>query len=179
MYRGGTRMNAGMRRSGAFVVLLGSVAFLAACEDNRPIPGSEAEIAVPNIPTQSNQNIASPTLTVAQNFDISPGDAETLVWSEEFDGPTLDPEVWFFETGDGSEYGIPGWGNNELQYYLPDNAQISGGMLVITVREEDIVTDDLNLFRYTSARINTACFNPGCSRSTKNPTPLAQSGNGP
>lgn len=39
-----------------------------------------------------------------------------LVWSDEFDGSQLDPELWFFEEGDGSQYGIPGWGNDELQW---------------------------------------------------------------
>jgi beta-glucanase (GH16 family) len=87
---------------------------------------------------------------VFDNVEVSPGDALTLVWSDEFDGAALDPESWFFETGDGSEYGIPGWGNNELQYYLPDNAQLGGGLLTITAREQSI-----GAFRYTSARINT------------------------
>ncbi len=74
----------------------------------------------------------------------------TLVWSDEFDGAQLDPEVWYFETGDGSQYGIPGWGNNELQWYLPDNARLEGGLLIITARREST-----NGFAYTSARLNT------------------------
>ena len=68
--------------------------------------------------------------------DVSPGDTLTLVWGDEFDAAQLDPEVWFFENGDGSQYGIPGWGNNELQWYMPDSAELSNGMLVITAREE-------------------------------------------
>ena len=31
--------------------------------------------------------------------------------------------------GDGSQYGIPGWGNNERQFYLPDNASLEDGLL--------------------------------------------------
>ena len=145
-------MTAGWPRPVAFASLLVAALSLSACEDNRPVPGSEVEIAPPvTIPPQNNQNISNPALTVAQNFDVSPGDALTLVWSDEFDGATLDPNVWFFATGDGSEENLPsGWGNNELQYYLPDNAQLSGGMLVITAREEDI-----GFFDYSSARINT------------------------
>ncbi len=95
-------------------------------------------------------NIPNPTLTVADNSPVEPGDTLVLVWSDEFDGARLDPETWFFETGDGSQYGIPGWGNNELQWYLPDNAQLDNGRLVITAKSESS-----NGYGYTSARINT------------------------
>jgi len=138
--------------------LLGSLSLLlvtlglASCESgDRPVPYSGVDVAPPlAVPPQSNVNIPNPTLTVANNFDVSPGDALTLVWSDEFNGASLDAQTWFFETGDGSQYGIPGWGNNELEYYLPDNAQIVDGKLTITAREEQT-----GAFNYTSARINT------------------------
>lgn len=134
------------------VLLLLAVILLASCEDgNRAALYSGVDVAPPVVvPPQSNVNISNPVLTIADNDDVSPGDALTLVWSDEFDGAQLDPSVWFFETGDGSQYGIPGWGNNELQYYLPDNAQLSGGVLTIEARAESLGT-----FDYTSARINT------------------------
>jgi hypothetical protein len=104
----------------------------------------------PPPPPVVNVNIVDPTLDVADNFDVSPGDTLTLVWSDEFDAAQLDPEVWFFENGDGSQYGIPGWGNNELQWYLEDNAELRDGMLVISAREESAGGKN-----HTSARINT------------------------
>jgi beta-glucanase (GH16 family) len=104
----------------------------------------------PPPPSVTNVNIDNPTLIVADNFDVSPGDALTLVWSDEFDAAQLDPESWYFEAGDGSQYGIPGWGNNELEWYLPDSALLENGILVITAREEAS-----NGKNYTSARINT------------------------
>ena len=73
-----------------------------------------------------------------------------LVWSDEFDGAQLDPQKWYFETGDGSQYGIPGWGNNELQWYLVDSSQLDNGVLRITARRESS-----NGKSYTSARIST------------------------
>ncbi len=98
----------------------------------------------------SNVNITNPTLTFADNSPIGPGGDMTLVWSDEFDGDALDPETWFFESGDGSQYGIPGWGNNELQWYEPDNARLEDGKLVI---------ESFRLYSngkdYTSARLNT------------------------
>ncbi len=136
-----------------YVMPLAAVGFTAGCVDN----GREPELSqVDTIPPaasapQSNQNIANPTLTLAENFQVAPGDSLTLVWSDEFDGASLDPETWFFATGDGTEAGLPGgWGNNELQYYLPDSAQLDNGVLKITARRESF--GGLN---YTSARINT------------------------
>ena len=50
--------------------------------------------------------------------------------------------------GDGSEYGIPGWGNNELQYYVNDGSKLDGsGNLVI----ESKLTNST----WTSGKINT------------------------
>jgi beta-glucanase (GH16 family) len=95
-------------------------------------------------------NIDNPTLTVANNSPVTPGGALRLVWSDEFNAARLDPKVWYFETGDGSQYGIPGWGNNELQWYLPDSAELRNGSLVITARKEAQSGNS-----YTSARINT------------------------
>ncbi|MCC5934305.1 MAG: glycoside hydrolase family 16 protein [Candidatus Cyclonatronum sp.] len=63
----------------------------------------------------------------------------TLVWSDEFDTDgTINPDNWIFDIGTGAEQGIPGWGNNELQYYTdrPENVKVEGGMLHITARRE-------------------------------------------
>jgi beta-glucanase (GH16 family) len=112
--------------------------------------GPDATIIAAPPPSPINVNIDNPTLTIADNDEVSSGDVLTLVWADEFDAERLDPEQWFFETGDGSAYGIPGWGNNELQYYLPDNALLNGGLLTIETRAEST-----NGFGYTSARIST------------------------
>lgn len=113
-------------------------------------PANPPPTPPPPPPAGGNTNINNPTLVTADNFAVSPGDALTLVWSDEFDAAQLDPQDWFFEEGDGSQYGIPGWGNNELQWYLPNSAQLENGNLVITARNE--VSNGKN---FTSARINT------------------------
>lgn len=144
-------MKCAMSGGSRILLLVGLLGFVYGCLDNggdgRLLDG--VEIAPPLVvPPQDNENIDNPTLTLLDNNPAS-GTLE-LVWSDEFNGAQLDPEVWFFETGDGSQYGIPGWGNNELQFYLPDNAQLVDGMLKITARRERIGT-----FNFTSARINT------------------------
>ncbi len=133
---------------------LSAILFVSACDGDKAAPLSQVDtIDIPSadIGQQANQNINNPTLVIPDTFPVAEGDELTLVFSEEFDGPEIDPEVWFFATGDGTEKGLPGgWGNNELQYYLPDNAQIVNGVLEITARREN--TGGLN---YSSARINT------------------------
>jgi beta-glucanase (GH16 family) len=71
-----------------------------------------------------------------------------LVWSDEFNGTSLDTSNWAYEIGTGSG----GWGNNELQYYTsrPENIQVTGGNLAITARKESY-----GGMNYTSARIKT------------------------
>jgi beta-glucanase (GH16 family) len=131
-----------------------AVMLLGACADSdRPTPLSQIEtIPAADTETRTNLNIGNPSLVLADNDKVAPGGAKTLVWSDEFNASRLDPKVWFFETGDGSQYGadLTGWGNDELQWYLPDNAQLSDGKLKITVRRETA-----GGYNYTSARINT------------------------
>ncbi|MBO0723753.1 MAG: glycoside hydrolase family 16 protein [Blastocatellia bacterium] len=69
-----------------------------------------------------------------------------LIWSDEFNGPTIDASNWTYDIGNS------GWGNNELENYTnrPENARIENGMLVIEARREN-----LGGSMYTSARLKT------------------------
>lgn len=83
--------------------------------------------------------------------------ADTLIWSDEFNGSNgqlPDNSKWVFNTGG------DGWGNSELQYYtnLQSNAALDGsGNLVITARREN--NGNYNCWygrcQYTSARLTT------------------------
>lgn len=68
----------------------------------------------------------------------------TMVWSDEFDGTTINTNDWVFETGAG------GWGNNEWQYYRRENAWVSDGALTIEARQQAYSGSE-----YTSARMIT------------------------
>lgn len=72
--------------------------------------------------------------------------AQTLIWSDEFDGTALNLNNWEYMIG-GS-----GWGNNEWQYYTDreENCYVADGFLHIVAREEQWGSND-----YTSARIRT------------------------
>lgn len=73
-----------------------------------------------------------------------------LVWSDEFNGHSIDMTKWDFQTGTGSQYGLDSWGNNESEYYTTDNAYIKKGNLVIEAR-----TEAKKGKPYTSARLRT------------------------
>src|SRR5689334_8224100 len=53
-----------------------------------------------------------------------------LVWSDEFDGNSLDLSKWEFEVN------AQGGGNNELQYYTSNNVRVANGFLTIEARNE-------------------------------------------
>ena len=113
-------------------------------------PSPPVVVNPPPVVQPININITNPVLKTLDNTPVSDTNNMTMVWSEEFDDTQLDPETWFFESGDGSQYGLDGWGNNELQWYLEDNAKIDNGVLVISATQA--VSNNRN---YTSARIHT------------------------
>ena len=123
---------------------------LGACGGGSGGGGSNVPPPAPPPVAQGPSIVNYPSgLTVAFNTKVGTGGVTNLVWSDEFNGPGLGPD-WFADSGDGSQYGLVGWGNNELQWYQPGNAQITAGNLVITAREEM-----QSGYNYTSARIIT------------------------
>lgn len=75
-----------------------------------------------------------------------------LVWSDEFEGESLDLDKWSYQLGTGSSYGLINWGNNELQFYTDreENLFLQDGYLHIRARQESFSGRN-----YTSARIRS------------------------
>lgn len=73
----------------------------------------------------------------------------SLAWKDDFNGTELDPSVWSFENGDGCP-NLCGWGNNELEYYRPENLSFQDGKMIIEARPEAFGGKS-----YTSSRILT------------------------
>jgi len=86
------------------------------------------------------------TIPTPDPIPVEPPEGMELVWSDEFDGDTIDRSNWTFDIGGW------GWGNGEAQYYTdrPENARIENGLLVIELREEEY---DGSF--YTSTRLKT------------------------
>jgi len=91
--------------------------------------------------TSCNEAPKSETATTAAVADSS---GYQLVWSDEFNGNTVDTTNWVYDIGWGK------WGNNEQEYYQAANATIADGNLVITGKKEDV-----DGHHYTSARMKT------------------------
>ena len=70
-----------------------------------------------------------------------------IVWSDEFNGTSIDASKWTFESGNNN-----GWGNNELEYYTSSsqNAYVSNGLLHIVAVQQSV-----HGYSFTSARMKT------------------------
>lgn len=113
-----------------FIVFSTSLIVFSSCKkDNNDSAGSENQIKIP--------------------------DGYSMIWSDEFDGSTINGEKWNYETGDGTDYGLPaGWGNNEKQIYT-NSTENSG---IETVDGESVLAITAikdNSDGYTSAKLTT------------------------
>ena len=70
-----------------------------------------------------------------------------IVWSDEFNGMSINTSKWTFEKGNNN-----GWGNNELEYYTSNsqNAYVSNGLLHIVALQHS-----MRGYSFTSARMKT------------------------
>src|SRR5664280_2639191 len=97
-------------------------------------------------------------IAVAWIFSPAPSRADTnIIWSDEFDGTSLDLTKWTYDTGNGfwvpdPGYWVGGWGNAELENYTSrtTNVYFANGMLCIHAQRESY-----GGFNYTSGRIKT------------------------
>tara|TARA_B100000963_G_scaffold361691_1_gene398734 strand:- start:1737 stop:2927 length:1191 start_codon:yes stop_codon:yes gene_type:complete len=73
-------------------------------------------------------------------------EGKSLIWSDEFEGETIDLNNWTYDLGNGSG----GWGNNELQTYTSstNNSFVADGKLFIVAEKEGEGA-------YTSARLKS------------------------
>jgi len=78
-------------------------------------------------------------------------DCFKLIWSDEFDGASLDNAKWNYDIGNGCP-DLCGWGNNEQQYYssATENVKVEDGVLKITAKR-----DTLGGMLYSSGKIHT------------------------
>ena len=106
---------------------------------NATLARDKATATIRNDDADNPFNIPSKGYTTPETYA-----GKTLVWRDEFNGTALNLSDWTFETGAG------GWGNNELQYYRPENTLFSDGKLIIEARKESF-----GGAAYTSSRLIT------------------------
>ncbi len=71
-----------------------------------------------------------------------------LFWADEFDSTAVNTNYWTLTDAGG------GFGNQEIQYYQPENATVSDGLLHIKMAEETVI-DGSTTYNYTSAKLWT------------------------
>ena len=98
---------------------------------------------VPIAVASINLIFGSPAARAFSPDTWTPGPGWTLVWADEFNGPSIDTNNWTYDLGGG------GWGNNELETYTssPTNSYVQNGELVIKAIKSK--------GKYTSARLKT------------------------
>ncbi|MGM9479823.1 glycoside hydrolase family 16 protein [Roseateles sp. NT4] len=81
-----------------------------------------------------------------------------LLWSEEFNGASLDSTLWSTYDGNGCQIGLCGYGNQELEYYRPGNLSIvnvpfepNTRALAITAKREVMGSN-----QFTSGKLDSA-----------------------
>lgn len=99
-----------------------------------------------------------PAVNAADHPSSNP-DAWTLVFEEQFDGDVLNVEDWttcyWWDTD-----GCTNEGNNELQWYQPDNVSVEDGNLVLEAKEQHIHSPDGVHFDYSSGMVTTGRTDP-------------------
>jgi beta-glucanase (GH16 family) len=121
---------------------------------------SNSTSATTTTTTTSTTSTQSITTTTEPFVDLSMYDlvnGRIITFFDDFSGDTLDATKWEHMIGTGTAYGLGYWGNNEKQYYQPENTIVQDGALQIQVRKEQIVADNGTgtIMNYTSSRLRT------------------------
>ena len=103
-------------------------------------------------PSGDEDNNIEENITSFVSESLTEEDKFGLIWNDEFEGQNLNSAKWNVQTGDGTDEGVPGWGNQEEQTYTDrnKNLKIKDGFLIISAFKENYLGKS-----YTSARINT------------------------
>jgi beta-glucanase (GH16 family) len=156
-----------MKRSLSLVALLVLVLSLIGAESSASVAASilaknssskDAVLAMESASTSKAKAKAKAKTTSKNKAKAKSASSEwPLLWRDEFSGKkgsSVDPDAWTAETGNSNG----GWGNKEIEYYVPDAARLNGaGKLVITAAK---APKGLDCWMeadcpYTSARLNT------------------------
>ena len=144
-----------MTRIRKSVVSLLLMIMLANCQTNTQPPAIlPIQTTIPTVtviptimpsPTPTSIPTSTPIATPVE-MPIAEYEGYKLVWHDEFDGNSINPENWTYDIGGW------GWGNGEAQYYTdrPENARVENGLLVIETRFERFENS-----YYTSARLKS------------------------
>jgi beta-glucanase (GH16 family) len=96
--------------------------------------------------------------TAAASASVTSPVIGKLLWSEEFNGASLNTSTWTASNGNGCQINLCGYGNQELQFYSPANLGIADvpfepgtRALAITARRETIGSN-----QFTSGKVDSS-----------------------
>ena len=128
---------------------------LTSCSVNASSKESSSIDSSASIELSSSQELSSSSKTSSELPEYL--EDYSLFWEDEFEGTTLSNN-WEPMIGDGTNYNVYRWGNNEEQYYKSENATVSGGNLHIKAKREQTSyyhEGEQRTYEYTSARLRT------------------------
>ena len=143
-------MMAGLLSSCTFSFVSYSSSSNAATSENPGISRSDSHDSASD-PIASSSNETS--FSTSTESDYAPA-GYALKWSDEFAGTSLNENYWSEQTGNGSDYGIWGWGNNEQENYQAANTSVNDGSLHISAKRET-TTIGSTPYDFTSSRIRS------------------------
>ncbi len=126
----------------SIVLLIGCTAVVTAAVK---VTASPHETPTKRATTPASAPVPQPPPAGADGASVP----STLLWSDEFDGTTLDTSVWkpYFST-----YGD---GNNELQCHTPANVAVSGGTVKLTAKREVVTCPNGSTREFSGAFLGT------------------------
>jgi beta-glucanase (GH16 family) len=98
--------------------------------------------------------LAAACVVATQAHSGPHGSDSSLVFGDEFDHGTLDPDRWttcYWWDDDGCTNS----GNHELEWYLPDNVDVQDGVLRLEARQSRVRGSDGSSYPYTSGMVTT------------------------
>lgn len=107
-----------------------------------PYPSSSASSSSEENASSNPSSVESSLIESSSSGDSQSSSSDlspyTLVWEDNFNAATLNESDWSYMYGDGTNYGNPGWGNGEAQFYTKTNTRLANGQLIITAKAESL-----------------------------------------
>jgi beta-glucanase (GH16 family) len=128
-------------------VLLATVVLLAAC--GSPTPAEPVPVAEPSVPSAPPETGDAPPDPVGQ------GDGWELVFSDEFEGRTLDRTRWDDHSTAEPDQGRGNPGNQQLEWNQAANCQVRENALVMIARRQPVTSPGGTRYEWTSCLITS------------------------
>ena len=139
-------------------------------DENKNFEARTTDITVKSGTTRKGISVVQEAAPEFDTSDISVPEGYRLVWHDEFNDSKLDSpdeSLWYYETGDN------GWGNNEIQNYIPGSkngvtcAEVSDGIFSIIAQKagDEVYSIRINSkeswkYGYFEARFKLPKFKP-------------------